>query len=105
MNFRYKLIVRVIDDTGSASLLLFDDYVSKLSGIQCQTLINQYGENHEDYFPDELNIMIGKKLLFRFEYTDFCITNNHHVYSVKMMSDEDAIIDSFKSGFINEVKS
>ena len=105
MKYRYKVIVRVIDDTGSASLLLFDDHVFTLSGVHCQALINQYGENHEDYFPDELNVMIGKKLLFRFEYTDFCMNNNHHVYQVKMMSNEDITINSFKSNFIPEVNS
>ena len=94
--FRYKVIVRVIDDTGSASLLLFDDLVYKLSGVQ-------YGEQHEDYFPDELNIMVGKKLLFRIDYTDYNVNNNHHVYQVKMMSDEDTMINSFKAGFITEV--
>ena len=95
--------MRVIDDTGSASLLLFDDFVYKLVGTPCQALINQYGEEHEDYFPDDLNIMVGKKLLFRIEYTDFNMNNNHHVYTVKMMSDEDNIISSFKTDFITEV--
>ncbi|PWA37241.1 heavy metal-associated isoprenylated plant protein 41 [Artemisia annua] len=55
---RYKVNIRVIDDTGSASLLLFDDFVFKLTGVYCQALINQYGEQHEDYLPDELNTMI-----------------------------------------------
>ena len=95
--------MRVIDDTGSASLLLFDDLVYKLSGVHCQGLINQYGEQHEDYFPDELNIMVGKKLLFRIDYTDYNVNNYHHVYQVKMMSDEDTMINSFKDGFITEV--
>ncbi|GJX37443.1 zinc finger, CCHC-type containing protein, partial [Tanacetum coccineum] len=66
----YKVIVCVIGDTGSASLLLFDDLVYKLAAVQCFTLIKQYGEDYDDYFPSELNGLIGKKLLFRFHYTE-----------------------------------
>ncbi|PWA94354.1 hypothetical protein CTI12_AA060720 [Artemisia annua] len=102
VGMRFKVIVRVIDETGSASLLLFDDFVHKLCGVTCQELINQYGEAHEDYFPAELNVMVGKKLLFRFHYSDWNITNNDHIYQVKMISDEDIIISAFKSDFIIE---
>ena len=103
--FRFKVIVRVIDETGSASLLLFDDFVHKLCGVTCQELITKYGEAHEDYFPAELNMMVGKKILFRFHYSDWNITNNDHVYTVKMMSEEDIIIKAFKADFITEVIS
>ncbi|GJQ94650.1 replication protein A 70 kDa DNA-binding subunit B [Tanacetum coccineum] len=60
VGMRFKVIVRVIDDTGSASLLLFDDLVFKLSGEQCVHLIRQHGKNYDDYFPDELNVLVGK---------------------------------------------
>ncbi|GJY98606.1 replication protein A 70 kDa DNA-binding subunit B [Tanacetum coccineum] len=56
VEMRFKVNVRVIDESGSASLLLFDDLVFKLSGQQCYNLIKKYGENHKDYFPDELNV-------------------------------------------------
>nr|GEX46067.1 replication protein A 70 kDa DNA-binding subunit B [Tanacetum cinerariifolium] len=98
----YKVIVRVIDDTGSASLLLFDDFVYKLSGVHCQTLI-KYGEQHEDYFLTELNVVVGKKLLFRFNYPTDCIKNNNHIYSAKHMSDDEITINIFKKDFITEV--
>ncbi|GJU57543.1 putative reverse transcriptase domain-containing protein [Tanacetum coccineum] len=62
VEMRFKVNVRVIDESGSASLLLFDDLVFKLSGQQCYNLIKKYGENHEDYFPDELNVLVGKRV-------------------------------------------
>ncbi|GJX75794.1 replication protein A 70 kDa DNA-binding subunit B [Tanacetum coccineum] len=74
----YRLIVRVMDDTGSASLLHFDNLVFKLSLIESYTLINQYGEHYDEYFPVELNRIVGKKLLFRFQYNDLNISNNNH---------------------------
>ncbi|GJW26815.1 hypothetical protein Tco_0040626 [Tanacetum coccineum] len=42
------------------------------------------------------------KLLFRFYYTDEHITNNNHVYQVKMMSEDEAMITLFKKDFIIE---
>nr|GEW48434.1 replication protein A 70 kDa DNA-binding subunit B [Tanacetum cinerariifolium] len=39
----YRLIIWVMDDTGSTSLLFFDDLVFNLSSIESYTLINQYG--------------------------------------------------------------
>nr|GFA58678.1 replication protein A 70 kDa DNA-binding subunit B [Tanacetum cinerariifolium] len=50
----YKVIVRVIDQTGSASLLLYDDIISKLVGVSCYKLKEQYGANAENTFPEEL---------------------------------------------------
>ncbi|GJT37989.1 replication protein A 70 kDa DNA-binding subunit B [Tanacetum coccineum] len=101
-NLLFKVIVRVIDATGSASLLLFDDLVFKLSDEQCVHLIRQHGENYDDYFSEELNVLVGKRLLFRFHYTDDHINNNNHVYQVKMLSQDEAMITMFKKDFILE---
>ncbi|GJU77493.1 putative reverse transcriptase domain-containing protein [Tanacetum coccineum] len=103
VGMRFKVIVRVIDATGSASLLLFDDLVFKLSGEQCVHLIRQHGENYDDYFSEELNVLVGKRLLFRFHYTDDHINNNNHVYQVKMLSQDEAMITMFKKDFILEL--
>ncbi|GJZ62014.1 replication protein A 70 kDa DNA-binding subunit B [Tanacetum coccineum] len=64
VGMRFKVIVRVIDATGSASLLLFDDLVFKLSGEQCVHLIRQHGENYDDYFLEELNVLVGKSVVY-----------------------------------------
>nr|GEZ86165.1 replication protein A 70 kDa DNA-binding subunit B [Tanacetum cinerariifolium] len=70
VHMRFKVIVRVIDETWSASLLLFDDLVFKLTnGEQCHTLIQKHGPNYDDYFPPELNVLVGKRVLWRFQYT------------------------------------
>lgn len=39
-------------------------------------------------------------MLFKFTYTDFNITNNNHVYQVKMIFDDREIISLFKEGFV-----
>ncbi|GKC11657.1 hypothetical protein Tco_1008439 [Tanacetum coccineum] len=73
-----------------------------LSDKQCVHLIRQHGENYDDYFPDELNVLVGKRLLVRFHYTDDHINNTNHVYQVKMLSQDEAMITMFKKDFIKE---
>ncbi|PWA44938.1 replication protein A 70 kDa DNA-binding subunit B [Artemisia annua] len=94
-----------IDDTVSASLLLFDDMILKLCGVQCNSLIKEYGTEVDYYFPGELNVMVGKKLLFHFEYTKFNINNNNYVQQVKLLSEKEAMINTFKKGFHHRVTS
>ncbi|PWA55443.1 replication protein A 70 kDa DNA-binding subunit [Artemisia annua] len=102
---RYKVIVRVIDHTGSASLILFDNMIQRLLDIPCVKLKEQYDGVDDDDFPTELDILIGKKMLFRFLYSEFNINNNNHVYQVKMISDKKAMIKKFKEGFVYEEDS
>ncbi|GKE00393.1 replication protein A 70 kDa DNA-binding subunit B [Tanacetum coccineum] len=100
---KYKVIVRVIDDTGSASLLLFDDMIDELVGIPCYKIKEKYGANAEDIFPEELiTNIVGKRLLFRFKYTEYNINNNHHVYQVKHMYEDAEFIKLHKKEFIYE---
>ncbi|GKF26718.1 hypothetical protein Tco_0082612 [Tanacetum coccineum] len=55
----YKINVRVIDDTGSTSLVLFDDMVHKLlDEMPCWKLMEHYLGAREDIFPDEFNVIV-----------------------------------------------
>ncbi|GKB69172.1 replication protein A 70 kDa DNA-binding subunit B [Tanacetum coccineum] len=75
---RFKLIVRVIDEIGSAPLVIFDHNVNKLSGgANAYEIINKQGQNYNDYFPDDLNVMnyLDAKTLCKFYgYPDLFIT-------------------------------
>ncbi|GJT19277.1 replication protein A 70 kDa DNA-binding subunit B, partial [Tanacetum coccineum] len=102
VGIRYKVIIRVIDDTGSASLLLFDDLVFKLTSIKCYTLLNEYGLDYDDYFLMELNNMVGKTMLFCFQYSDYNINNNHHVYQVQKIAEDQTMIEMFKKDFLEQ---
>ncbi|GJX79437.1 replication protein A 70 kDa DNA-binding subunit B [Tanacetum coccineum] len=103
VHMRFKVIVRVIDDTGSASLLLFDDLVFKLTnGEQCHKLIEKHGPNYDDYFPSELNVLVGKTVLWRFKYTDDHIQNNNYLYQINLLSVDEAMVTRFKQDFILE---
>ncbi|PWA51475.1 replication protein A 70 kDa DNA-binding subunit B [Artemisia annua] len=100
--YRYKIIVPVIDESGSASLVLFDNMVHKLlNDTPCWELMEKYHYAAEDVFPSEIDVIVGKKMLFKFSYTEFNITNNNHVYQVKMLSDDREMISVFKEGFLS----
>lgn len=102
--FRYKVIVRVIDDTGSASLVLFDKMVHNLVDVSCVELMNKASDLDIDGFPKQLNRMIGKKMLFKFLFSEYNINRNSHVYQVKSMSADPDLIGFFKKDFLNEVR-
>ena len=94
--------MRVIDESGSASLVLFDNMVHKLlNDTPCWELMEKYHYAGEDVFPSEIDVIVGKKMLFKFTYTEFNITNNNHVYQVKMLSDDREMITIFKEGFLS----
>ncbi|GKD76772.1 replication protein A 70 kDa DNA-binding subunit B [Tanacetum coccineum] len=99
--FTKELPSALFEDFGS-SLSVRAPPAPTLSGEQCVNLIRQHGENYDDYFPEELNVLVGKRLLFRFHYTDDHINNYNHVYQVKMLSQDEAMITMFKKYFIVE---
>nr|GEY21600.1 replication protein A 70 kDa DNA-binding subunit B [Tanacetum cinerariifolium] len=93
---RFKGIVRVIDETGLASLLLFDDLVFKFTnGEECRTHIHKHGPNNDDYFPPELNMLVGKRVLLRFQYTYDHILNNNYLNQIKLLYVDEAMVTRF----------
>ncbi|QHO52516.1 uncharacterized protein DS421_2g39940 [Arachis hypogaea] len=64
---RFCVQVRVVDDLDTATFVLFENCASKFLGlsaadIRTRLLARGYGRDH---FPDELNALIGKTLLFK----------------------------------------
>ncbi|PWA37085.1 replication protein A 70 kDa DNA-binding subunit B [Artemisia annua] len=99
---KFKVIVRVIDETGSASLVLFDKMVHNLVDVSCAEILNKPSDLDMDGFPKQLNRMLGKKMLFKFLFSDYNISRNSHVYQVKAMSDDPDHIGFFKKDFLSE---
>ncbi|GKB72143.1 senescence-specific cysteine protease SAG39-like protein, partial [Tanacetum coccineum] len=69
---------------------------------QCHKLIQEHGPNYDDYFPPELNVLVGKKVLWPFQYTNDHIENNNYLYQVKLLSVDEAMLTHFKKDFILE---
>ncbi|PWA86633.1 nucleic acid-binding, OB-fold protein [Artemisia annua] len=75
---KFKVIVHVIDDTGSASLVLFDKMVHNLVDVSCAEILNKPSDLDMDGFPKQLNRMLGKKMLFKFLFSEYNINRNSH---------------------------
>ncbi|PWA54531.1 nucleic acid-binding, OB-fold protein [Artemisia annua] len=99
---KFKVIVRVIDGTGFTSLVLFDKMVHNLVDVGCAEILNKPSDLDMDGFPKQLNRMLGKKMLFKFLFSEYNINRNSHVYQVKATSADPDIIAFFKKGFLSE---
>ncbi|PWA53360.1 replication protein A 70 kDa DNA-binding subunit B [Artemisia annua] len=94
---RFKVIVRVIDETGSAPLVMFDTNVSKLcNGTSAYEIVNSVNRDPTDYFPEESSAIVGKKILLKVLFTQQYVNSNSHVYTCKSVSDESELIEFYK---------
>ncbi|PWA64135.1 replication factor-A carboxy-terminal domain protein [Artemisia annua] len=97
---RFKVILRVIDETGSAPFVVFDTNMSRIcNGVSAYDIMNKHGQNTADYFPDDLNVIVGNKYLFKFTYTQHNINSNTQVYTAKSVSDDAELVAHYNAVF------
>ncbi|GJZ34949.1 replication protein A 70 kDa DNA-binding subunit B [Tanacetum coccineum] len=98
----FKVILRVIDESGSAPLLFFNNNFVKLSGRTAWEIIEKYNMDPDDYWPEEeLDHIIGKKCLFKLFYSEYNVTKNNHTYRCDSFSEDVELINHFKKNFID----
>ncbi|GKA58162.1 replication protein A 70 kDa DNA-binding subunit B [Tanacetum coccineum] len=96
----FKIIVRIFDESGSAQVVLFDNNVIKMTKLSAWEIMEDQGMDVDNYFPDDLNQIIGKKYLFKIKFSEFNHKNNSHVYRVEKVSEDIETIKYFKSGLL-----
>lgn len=94
--------MRIVDESGTAQVVIFDNNVHKMTKLTAWEIIQEQGVNTDEYFPDELNQIIGKQYLFKIKYTEFNHNNNSHIYRTEKITDDVDIIKYFKNGFLDE---
>ncbi|GKC35912.1 replication protein A 70 kDa DNA-binding subunit B [Tanacetum coccineum] len=97
---RFKVIVRLIDESGSALVVFFNTNFVKLSKHTTWELMEKYGMDTDDYFPDDLDDIVGKKYLFKVYYSEYNCNNNNHTYRCDEFSDDVGLIKHFKKCFL-----
>ncbi|KAL6565900.1 hypothetical protein OROHE_004955 [Orobanche hederae] len=93
---RYKVHVRVEDESGTTSFVLFDHQVSQILGKSASDLkqtLDLAGE--DDSFPDELEQLIDKKFLFKLEISNYTLKQRVKMYTVLKMSQDEQIMSKF----------
>ncbi|GJY29162.1 replication protein A 70 kDa DNA-binding subunit B [Tanacetum coccineum] len=98
---RFKVIVRVIDNSGSTPLLFFNNNFVKLSGYTAWELIEKYNMDPDEYWPKELDNIVGKKCLFKLFYSEYNVAKNNHTYHCDSFSEDVELINHFKNNFID----
>ncbi|XP_076919596.1 uncharacterized protein LOC143580468 [Bidens hawaiensis] len=102
---RLKLPLVVQDSTGSVSLTVFDREASKILNTSAKALVDKHAAGGDKaLYPDEFDVLVGKKFAFRIDITDFNQKNNFWIFGVsKVIDDADIIFELKKKSNNSEV--
>jgi hypothetical protein len=74
----------------------------KMTHTTAWEIMEREGMDTEEYFPDVLNQIIGRKYLFKILFSEFNHNNNSYIYRAEKVTDDVDIINYFKNRFIEE---
>ncbi|KAK2429162.1 replication factor A protein [Trifolium repens] len=100
---RFRLKLRVVDGTGEAVFVVFDRDLNLLVGENCQNLVTLSEGKNAQYYPPQLDLLIGRKMLFKVVTTtniDSAMVPGS--FKVERICSDLAIIDDYYSPFIND---
>ncbi|GJR60449.1 replication protein A 70 kDa DNA-binding subunit B [Tanacetum coccineum] len=98
----FKIIFRIFDESGSAQVVIFDNNMYKMTKLFAWEIMEKQGMDVDQYFPGDLNQIIGKQYLFKVKYTEFNHNNNNHVYRAKNVTEDVETINYFNNGFFED---
>ncbi|KAI3726888.1 hypothetical protein L1987_66694 [Smallanthus sonchifolius] len=95
---KFKVQVRVQDETGSVSFVLFDSHVLKIVGITSSDIRErQVKAGDTTNLPHEISRLVDKKLAFKIDVSEYNLKNDYRVYTVLKICDDPAIISELQS--------
>ncbi|GJR36589.1 hypothetical protein Tco_1212273 [Tanacetum coccineum] len=56
----------------------------------------------DDYFPDDLDDIVGKKALFKVYFSEYNVNHNNHTYRCDAFSEDVEFIKHFKKDFLGD---
>ncbi|KAL2905811.1 Replication protein A 70 kDa DNA-binding subunit C [Bienertia sinuspersici] len=94
VNARFKLQIRVVDETGNASFVLFDREVAQIIGKSAVQLRESCHSkiDDDDSIPDELNKIMDKKYLFKIKISEYNLQQRWPVEQRKNDDDDNSEI-------------
>nr|KAJ0212478.1 hypothetical protein LSAT_V11C400195910 [Lactuca sativa] len=85
---KVRVIIRVQDETRSASFVLFDRHVEDLIYHDNQWLMEKISKDQgRQKIPDEFNTMLNRKFISKFN-----LENNYHAYTVHKMTTNELVV-------------
>nr|XP_043638528.1 replication protein A 70 kDa DNA-binding subunit B-like [Erigeron canadensis] len=95
---KFKVYVRVVNDTGSTCFTLFDSHIKQLIGHSALDMRKRYLDDLAS-IPDELNEIVGKSFLFKFAIEPYNRTGDFHYYTVVALTEDSQTVAAFKNHF------
>ncbi|XP_022031519.1 uncharacterized protein LOC110932498 [Helianthus annuus] len=95
----FKVHLRVQDETGSVSFVMFDKDVMKLIGSTANDIRErQVKLDDTETFPHEISRLVEKKLAFKIEVSYYNLNHDYHVYTIQKVCDDPDIIAELVGG-------
>ncbi|XP_022025015.1 uncharacterized protein LOC110925368 [Helianthus annuus] len=99
ITIKFKVHLRVQDETGSVSFVMFDKDVMKLIGSTANDIRErQVKLDDTETFPHEISWLVEKKLAFKIEVSDYNLNHDYHVYTIQKVCDDPDIIAELVGG-------
>ncbi|KAL7612436.1 hypothetical protein Lser_V15G06946 [Lactuca serriola] len=98
---RYRIPIRVQDNTGTLTLTMFErdgKYLLKKSAHDLFKKTVKLGFSTQLY-PGEINALKGLKLPFKISISRFNVSNNNNQYSICRVSDDEKLIEELENKF------
>ncbi|CAI9302345.1 unnamed protein product [Lactuca saligna] len=95
---RFKILLRVQDNTGTLTLTLFDQEAKKLFKYTAKELYdkNKNLGNNLDLYPMELKVVVDKKLAIIIDITSYNVDNKSNIYGITRLTENAEIIDELE---------
>ncbi|WCJ43854.1 hypothetical protein M5689_024564 [Euphorbia peplus] len=91
---RYRIQVRVMDETASASFVIFDSDAYKFIGKNAADLKSSLSEDDDKRgYPSDLTMFLDKKFVFKINVTEYNMMYRLGAYSVSKMTYDDGLIE------------
>ncbi|KAJ0843588.1 putative nucleic acid-binding, replication factor A [Helianthus annuus] len=99
ITIKFKVHLRVQDETGSISFVMFDKDVTKLIGSTASDIgERQVKANDTESFPHEISRLVEKNLAFKIEVSDYNLNHDYHVYTIQKLCDDPDILAELVAG-------
>ncbi|CAH1424102.1 unnamed protein product [Lactuca virosa] len=95
---RFKIPLRVQDNTGTLTLTLFDQEAKKLFKYTAKELYDKNKKlgNNLDLYPMELKVVVDKKLAMIIDITSYNVDNKSNIYGITRLTENAKIIDELE---------
>ncbi|XP_024965398.1 replication protein A 70 kDa DNA-binding subunit A-like [Cynara cardunculus var. scolymus] len=94
---KFRISLRVQDDTGIVSLTLFDREANKVLNQTATELYEKVKKSGDvDMFLDELDVLLDRRFAIKIDITDYNIKNRCFIYGISKLTDDDAILNDLE---------